>query len=264
MALGTLLGYMFVENFAFLGSQIETGRDDMAFMPQFAPIVVLLFLGTCAALALAGLAALYGFSRKKPLVWKWAIGFALLLVAGYAGVLLVASLASSERVLARGQKKYFCEIDCHIAYAIEGVSTASALGPELQIKAPDGKFLIVTVKTWFDENTISPHRGNGSLTPNPRRVILADDRGREFQPWDGTPPALEQRMGGHRSPASRSLSEPLRPGESYVSELVFDVPSGVHNLRLLITDQELVTRLLIGHEASPFHKKIWFEVGAYL
>jgi hypothetical protein len=177
--------------------------------------------------------------------------------------LLVASLASQERVLARSQKKYFCEIDCHIAYSVEGVSTASTLGPELQSKVAAGKFVIVRVKTWFDENTISPHRGNGPLTPNPRRVIVVDDGGREFQESPEGQAALEH-MGVRGLTAQPALTAPLRPGESYFNDLVFDVPTDVRNPRLLITDQEPVTRVIIGHEGSPLHKKIWFELGASL
>jgi hypothetical protein len=59
-----------------------------------------------------------------------------------------------------------------------------------------------------------------------------------------------------------ALGAPLRPGESYFNNLVFDVPADVHNPRLLITDQDPVTRLLIGHESSPLHKKIWFDLGS--
>lgn len=127
MLFAILMGYVFLENFATLGSRIQMPGVDMVFMPRFAPIVVLMFLGTCGAIAFAGLAALYGFIRKKRLVWQWAVVCALVIIAGYTGVLLVASLASSERVLARGQRKYFCEIDCHIAYSVEGVAIANTL-----------------------------------------------------------------------------------------------------------------------------------------
>jgi len=77
--------------------------------------------------------------------------------------------------------KYFCEIDCHIAYSVIGAQTAEVLGPEMQQIAARGKFIIVRMKTWFDERTISAHRGNGPLTPNPRKVVLVDDTGRRFE-----------------------------------------------------------------------------------
>jgi len=39
---------------------------------------------------------------------------------------------------------------------------------------------------------------------------------------------------------------------------VFDLPAGIQNPRLLITDASKILQLLIGHESSPFHKKIYF------
>jgi hypothetical protein len=51
-----------------------------------------------------------------------------------------------------------------------------------------------------------------------------------------------------------------RPGESYQTTLVFDLPEGVQNPRLLLTDPWPVNRLLIGHENSFFHKKVYFRL----
>jgi len=45
----------------------------------------------------------------------------------------------------------------------------------------------------------------------------------------------------------------LRPGKSYLTTFVFDVPADARNPRLLITDVDLVTRLLVDHENSPLH-----------
>jgi hypothetical protein len=59
---------------------------------------------------------------------------------------------------------------------------------------------------------------------------------------------------GRRAP----LSRPLKPDESYRTRLVFDVPQGARDLRLLLTDDSLLTRFLIGHENTVFHKKVFF------
>jgi hypothetical protein len=37
-----------------------------------------------------------------------------------------------------------------------------------------GQFVVVRLKVWFDEHTISPNRGDGPRTPNPRRFVLGD------------------------------------------------------------------------------------------
>jgi hypothetical protein len=52
-----------------------------------------------------------------------------------------------------------------------------------------------------------------------------------------------------------SLVQPIRPGDAYETELIFDLPAGVREPRLLITELDPVTLVLIGHENSLFHKK---------
>jgi len=44
----------------------------MAFMPHFAPIVVLLFLGSVLASMLGAAVFAYGVARKQPAVRRWA------------------------------------------------------------------------------------------------------------------------------------------------------------------------------------------------
>jgi hypothetical protein len=117
-----------------------------------------------------------------------------------------------------------------------------------------GEFVIVRVKTWFDERTISAHRGNGPLTPNGRKVILVDDAGRSFAP------SPEGQKAFALTANSTPLTQALRPGESYKTDFVFDVPRDARGLRLLITEDDPETRLVIGHENSLLHKKIYFAV----
>jgi hypothetical protein len=49
--------------------------------------------------------------------------------------------------------------------------------------------------------------------------------------------------------------QPIRPGDAYETELIFDLPVGVREPRLLITERDPVTHFLIGHENSFLHKK---------
>jgi hypothetical protein len=225
------------------------------FTPHFAPVVVLLFLGTVLITGVSFLVLFYGAARRSSFFAKLGAAAVFTIVAGYLILLVGVSFASTEKVLPAGGWKYFCEIDCHIAYSIIGVQTAEALGPEMQQTAARGKFIIVRVKTWFDERTISAHRGNGPLTPNPRKVVLVDDTGRRFQ-LSPEAQAAFARLGN----ASTPLSAALRPGESYTSDFVFDVPTEARNLRLLITEDDVETRLVVGHENSLLHKKIYFSV----
>jgi hypothetical protein len=59
------------------------------------------------------------------------------------------------------------------------------------------------------------------------------------------------------------LTKALRPGESYVTSLVFDLPSGVSGLKLLVaspTNPGWIGRVLIGDEASILHKKVYLRL----
>src|SRR3989449_8734258 len=223
------------------------------FMPHLAPVVVLLFLGTIFLIGVSFLLLFYGAVRRSPLFTRVGGGAALTITAGYFILLTSVSFASSEEVLPPGSWKYFCEIDCHIAYSLIGVQTAAALGPEMRQISARGRFVIVRVKTWFDERTISAHRENGPFTPNRRRVLLVDNRERGFAPSSEGQMALD-RVNGPSTP----LTQALRPGESYTTEFVFDVPKDAQGLRLLITEDDPETRFVIGHENSLLHKKIYF------
>jgi hypothetical protein len=223
------------------------------FTPHLAPIVVLLFLGTALLLGVSFLVLFYGAARRSSFFAKLGAGAVLTIAVGYLLLLSSVSFASSEKVLPAGGWKYFCEIDCHLAYSLAGAQTAAALGPEMQQISARGKFVVVRVKTWFDERTISAHRGNGPLTPNARKVVLVDDTERSFAPSFESQAAFA-RFGNSSTP----ITEPLRPGESYTTDFVFDVPKDARGLRFLITEDDPETRLVIGHENSLLHKKIYF------
>jgi hypothetical protein len=220
--------------------------------PHLAPIVVLLFLGAAFTTGASLLFLLYGAARRSKLYVRIGGAVALTVVACYALLLCGVSLASSEKVLPAGGWKYFCEVDCHIGYSVSGVQTASVRGPELQQASAPGQFVIVRLKVWFDERTISPNRGDGPLTPNARRVLLVDANGHAYE----RSPEGETKL-AHLAGDSGSLRQPLRPGQSFAKDLVFAVPKDASGLRLLITEDDPETHLIIGHENSLLHKKIY-------
>ena len=100
----------------------------MAFMPPFAPLVVLMFLGTCFAVVVISLGVVYGLVRGKYTFVKYGLVLTAVGAGLYAALLLVVSLLSHERVLAPGEQKYFCEVDCHVAYSVVGIATTKTLG----------------------------------------------------------------------------------------------------------------------------------------
>jgi hypothetical protein len=220
--------------------------------PHFAPIVVLLFLGTTLLIGVSLFLLLYGAARKSSRYMTIGGSALLTIILGYSIVLVGFSLLSSEIVLPAGGSKYFCEVDCHLAYSIAGAQTAATLGPEMQQSAAHGKFVIVRMKTWFDPTTTSPRRGDGPLTPNPRRVLLIDDAGHA----DSISPQGQAAL-ARLTNSSAPLSQALHPGESYTTDFAFDVARDARGLRLLLTEDDPETHFVIGHENSPLHKKIY-------
>jgi len=228
----------------------------MAFVPPLAPIVVLAFLGTAALLAVAAVVFLYAVVAKKGrLIFAVVLGIAGLLVF-YGGSLLAASALSREQVLLPGEKKYFCEIDCHLAYSLVSVEIAHQLGTPPHLARPAGRFLVVTVRTWFDESTISPRRPkDATLYPNPRVIYIQDAQGRRYDPSIAGESALAA-----TGRASTPITQPLRPGDSYTTSFVFDLPEDARDPRLFLGDAPGVEFLLIGHEMSPWHRRVWFAL----
>lgn len=205
-----------------------------------AHLVIPAFLGAVGMLALLLVAAGVCRRLRRPKLAKGALLAALGGVLLYGGVLLAVSLVSREKTLARGQEKYFCELDCHLAYSVAGVEVAPA-----RAGAPGNRYR-VTLRTRFDETTIAPWRPRDApLVGNPRRIVIVDGQGRAYPSVsvEGTP-----------------LQQPLKPGESYQTELAFDLPSGVERPRLLVSDTAGAMRLVVGSEISPLHARTYFDL----
>ncbi len=220
-----------------------------------APLGALALLGTGCLFLLLALAFVLTLVKRKFRANKLVLVASALIVAAYVGVLLIFSFKSNEQALARGQEKHFCEIDCHLAYSIVDVTDSNILGAPPQQATAAGMFRSITIKTRFDENTISPNRGNGLLYPNSRVVTLIDEQGRKYLPSSEGQRVIEQnRTGG------TAMTSPLRPGESYTTTVVFDLPADARNPSLLINEGEWLTHFVIGHENSPFHKLTKFQL----
>jgi hypothetical protein len=200
-----------------------------------APLAVLGFLAACGGFVFAlGSALIFWFARKPRFARVTAIAIGTG-AAIYFALLLGFSASSHETDLARGREKYFCEIDCHLAYSIVDVRMQ-----------PDGHYL-VSVRTRFDETTASPSRPkDATLTPSPREVRVVDGTGREYAPV---------------AAAGIPLLTPLKPAESYTTRLEFDLPRNATGLRLLIkTAPQWPDYVVIGDENSWLHKKTYLSL----
>lgn len=221
-----------------------------------AAIGVLAFLGTAFVLGLAVLVIIHAIkTRKQARARK--IGLAALAMLGFYLMLLLAfSLISHEKALAFGEEKHFCEIDCHLAYSVANIRKTKTLGTPPDEATAQGIFYVVTVKTRFDETTISRTRGNGLLAPNSRVVTILDEQGNGYSPSVEGQRALAATPEGSGTP----LDTPLRPGESYTTDLVFDLPGNIKNPELLMREGAFDTHFIIGHENSFWHGKTTFRL----
>ena len=216
-----------------------------------AHLSALLFLGS-AALLIVLLISIVAIAVWRRQWLRYSVTALAVLVAGYGVLLLVFSLFSRERILARGEEKYFCELDCHLAYSVQKVERIKQIGDAIA----NGEFYIVTLRARFDETTTAPWRPrDATLTPDPLSFALVDGHG------DAVPPSASGQAAWnafHGPPAN--LSKPLRPGEAVEATLVFDAPPAMHSPRLLASFALFPTQVLIGDESSLFHKKTYFSL----
>ena len=79
-------------------------------IPEFAPFVVIAFLGPACFLFATVVGGAIALAFRKPRMARGIGAAALLADFGYAALLLGASFLSREKTLPPGAKKYFCEI----------------------------------------------------------------------------------------------------------------------------------------------------------
>ncbi|HKO04544.1 MAG TPA: hypothetical protein VJW51_07330 [Candidatus Acidoferrales bacterium] len=242
------------------------------------PLSALLFLaasGVVAGLAgVAVIAVVVGNSRIAGAVeaashWLFAgrglaakaAAAAGAVCACYLLLLFGFSLASHDRTLAAGAEKYFCEMDCHLAYSVAGAEYVSSVGASPSVAPAQGVFLRVTVRTRFDETTISPQRPRDApLIRMPRTLFIVDEQGRLYPVSAGGEQALVS-----SGQAGTPMWHPLVPGQSYTTEFVFNLPGKIRSPRLLVTSPavpEWMGRLMIGGEDSFLHAKVYLPIAA--
>ena len=203
-----------------------------------------LWLGTAALVLATVVAVALAWWKGSPRVAR---GIALGLVVwflAYAAILAFVSLASDERVLARGETKWFCGVylDCHVGVAVRGVRLVDVLGGGPGAVHANGRFWIVTLAV---ENS-AVRVPLGHYRPEAR---VADADGRS---WDRALEAERTLTGG-----PVDLTREIPPGGSYTVELVYDLPEDVADPRLLVIENgmpdRLAERVLIGDDDSLLH-----------
>lgn len=81
----------------------------------WAPVGVMALLGTGFLLFVGAVILIQSLVVRRTGRAKIVLLTIMVIAAAYLAATLIFSLASHEKVLARGEEKHFCEIDCHLA-----------------------------------------------------------------------------------------------------------------------------------------------------
>ncbi len=249
-----MLAYAFAVPAASGGTPAEVSAmvsraSNFAVVPP--PLAALAFLGIAGLGLLLLAASAYSALRSQPLRARRLFAGALGLGVTYGLALVGVAFAGGEVTLPTGGEKYFCEIDCHLAYSVESIERVEEAGGE----ATEALWT-VTLRTRFDESTIASFRSREApLWPNPRRAWVEDEGGERYERSRVAEQALPE-----TAETYSEWDQPLRPGESYRTRLAFTLPAGRRPQRLLLVDPEWVSRLLLGSETSPWHAQVWLRL----
>jgi len=180
-------------------------------------------------IALIGALVSLAAGRRRAavsLARSWAGGLGL-----YALAMFVVSVTSRTIVLPFGVEKRFCALDCDLAFSVAGVLPAPH-----RVRGRPG--MIVTVKVRSDAAA-------ATMRPSQVQVWLETTEGKRFRPEDASPAAMR---------------EPLAPGAAHYVDFVFPEPPGRAPLRLVVVEGGWPSRLVIGDENSPLHRKVVMEL----
>ncbi len=234
-------------------------ESNQSFIPGIPPEMLshgaaLALLGTVFVCGCSVLVAALFFvrgSRPRALI---ALAVAPAMLVLYTGTLLTLSLISRDRILGHSEEKHFCELDCHLAYAVTDVTLADSLGSGVGLR-PHGRFCVVALRARFDPETVAPWRPEDApMFPDPRELVLLDDRGHALGVSLEAQRALDK-VGAAGAP----LYLPLLPGASATSRLVFDIPNGFQPTRILLRDKEIFNRFVLADELSWLHARTYWR-----
>jgi hypothetical protein len=158
----------------------------------------------------------------------------------YFATVLISGILTSESVVPPGSVKCFDDWCVTVTDSVEygGFGESS----------PSGRFVVVDVKVFGDAKRVVQKGSNP-------HIYLLDEKGRRYGVIEKTQAAFE-RMAGSQPP----LTTPVAPGESFTARKAFDVPKDCGNLRVLVTEQPWITKIVLFNENSFFSGKTVFSI----
>ncbi|MEO8192358.1 MAG: hypothetical protein ABI681_00815 [Gemmatimonadales bacterium] len=213
----------------------------------------ILLLLTGMAVVGALLIAFIAFRRDQPRVARTFLGGGTIIALLYAGGVIAASAGSSEKILARGETKWFCGfyLDCHLGMSVESAEKVAEL-PAAGGSAvkPTGVFHVVTLQ--LHNNAKNPRIDMLLYEPEFR---IVDALGNEYARSAAAEAALATgaQRPGPLGPETKVTHQPIQ------ATIAFDLPANVQRPRLLVSEgwilDRVIERGLINDENSILHKR---------
>ena len=210
---------------------------------------VLLMLMTIGGLIAAIVLLIAALVTKTKWLRNFVLSGVVVWFAFYAVMLFGFSLTSAETVLAAGQPKEYCGfyLDCHMHTVVTGVRTATNIGGV----AAKGIYYIANVKVFSDAKN-----GNVALrliAPKARVVLANGEKIKRDAAAEAKLPTANIR-----------LDSDIHNNETIEKEIVFDLPPGAADPKLLVTEgygiDKTIECVLVGDEDSIFHAKTFFDL----
>jgi hypothetical protein len=210
---------------------------------------MLAFLGTALGLLggilLIGLALLARRWRRAGKIGLILLGW----IAVYAVVLLGVSLTSQVRHIQLGSERCFDEM----CYSVQAVSVVHTLGAIPHQVAAQGNYTLITIR-------LRSAAKRTAQRPSQPNLFLIDADGWSYSQMlsSGTEMNLPP---GQPITASQVWEQPVQPGESLLRTVAFDLPIGVRQAGLVLTEGiGPLSVIIIGDENSFLHARTVFAL----
>lgn len=209
---------------------------------------VLLMLMTIGGLLVAGVLLVIAVVTKRAWLGSFVLGGVAVWFAIYFSLLFGVSFTSVDKDLALNESKKFCGfyLDCHMHASVKDVRRVTNIGN----KTAAGEFYVVKVEIFSDAA-----RATLGLSPVDAHVI--DSAGQTYN---------RDMLAEAELAPQPEFEKQVGPEESFVKEIVFDIPTDAENPRLDIREtsgfDQVVEAILVGDEDSILHKRSYFKLDA--
>ena len=219
----------------------------------------ILLLLTAMMVVGTGIVAVLAARRKELRVARTFLGAGAIIAVAYAGGVIAASAASTERTLASGETKWFCGfyLDCHLGLSLDKVEMVTELpgqGVPLQAR---GNFHILTLQ--LHNSAKNPNIDMLLYRPD---VRIVDASGTKYERSADAEAVLAYGIQAARPPILAAETKVTH--QPTQATIAFDLPANVQGARLIVTEGWIVDKVielgLINDENSIFHQRTYIAL----